>query len=475
VRIRIVPLTIALACLVSGLLPSGAAVAALPGGRTVYVTNSDDPPSISTFAVDLANGRPTRSGALVPAGAGVRMLVFTPDARMAYAVNTETDSIFTYQVGGQGKLTRVGDPVPTGSTPFGTVVTPDGRMLYTAQVFGDSIAAFAIGSDGALNARDTKLTEVPGPRGLAVTPDGRFLYVGHGDPGPGRPTSTGAISTYAINADGTLTLVGAPIRVGRFCGALSITPDGRRVYMTCTDTDDIHGFSIGSDGRLTVLPGSPYKVFDFPEGITTSPDGGFVYVASLGIGTDPETEGRVTGYAIAPDGALKPVAEVLGGTHPVGITPLPDGRFLYDSNSDSGDVSAFAVGRGGTLRLLTTVPTGGSGPAFNSASVLPNQGPVARFLGRALGRTVSFDASASTDADGLVARYSWDFGDGTTLVSASPRVAHQYAQAGTFRVTLVVTDNEGCSTTLVSTGQAVLCNGTKLAASSIAIVVRAQA
>jgi hypothetical protein len=59
---------------------------------------------------------------------------------------------------------------------------------------------------------------------------------------------------------------------------------------------------------------------------------------------------------------------------------------------------------------------------------------------------VTFDASASTDADGHVARYHWDFGDGTTQTTADPRTTHVYPRAGTFRATLTVTDNEGCST-----------------------------
>ncbi|GAA0911188.1 hypothetical protein GCM10009558_112040 [Virgisporangium aurantiacum] len=85
---------------------------------------------------------------------------------------------------------------------------------------------------------------------------------------------------------------------------------------------------------------------------------------------------------------------------------------------------------------------------------------------------MTVDASGSTDPDGTVARYRWDFGDGTTLTTAGPRATHVYPRAGTFRVTLVVTDNEGCSTTLVATGQAVLCNGTAAATTTQAVVVR---
>jgi hypothetical protein len=54
----------------------------------------------------------------------------------------------------------------------------------------------------------------------------------------------------------------------------------------------------------------------------------------------------------------------------------------------------------------------------------------------------SFDASSSTDGEGTIASYDWDFGDGTAHgTGATP--THQYASVGTFPVTLTVTDNHG--------------------------------
>jgi PKD repeat protein len=63
------------------------------------------------------------------------------------------------------------------------------------------------------------------------------------------------------------------------------------------------------------------------------------------------------------------------------------------------------------------------------------------------GDTVSFDASASTDPDGALASYRWDFGDGSTGDGA--KVDHVFAESGTYRVTLTVTDDAAstCSST----------------------------
>ncbi|HLF96061.1 MAG TPA: PKD domain-containing protein [Methylococcaceae bacterium] len=54
---------------------------------------------------------------------------------------------------------------------------------------------------------------------------------------------------------------------------------------------------------------------------------------------------------------------------------------------------------------------------------------------------VSFEGGSSTDSDGTIAAYDWNFGDGTTGSGAS--VAHTYNAVGNYTATLTVTDNSG--------------------------------
>jgi PKD repeat protein len=74
-----------------------------------------------------------------------------------------------------------------------------------------------------------------------------------------------------------------------------------------------------------------------------------------------------------------------------------------------------------------------------------NEAPTASFTIANSGMTLSVDGSASTDADGSVASYAWDFGDGTTGTGAT--ASHTYAAAGTYTVTLTVTDDDGATGT----------------------------
>jgi PKD repeat protein len=73
----------------------------------------------------------------------------------------------------------------------------------------------------------------------------------------------------------------------------------------------------------------------------------------------------------------------------------------------------------------------------------PNQPPVASFISPCANLTCSFDGTGSTDADGSITEYAWTFGDGGSAVVAQP--SHTFGAAGTFTVTLQVTDNGGAT------------------------------
>jgi len=95
----------------------------------------------------------------------------------------------------------------------------------------------------------------------------------------------------------------------------------------------------------------------------------------------------------------------------------------------------------GRVDALNIVEAGGGGGGGG------NEGPTASFTvsssSPTVGDSVTFDASGSSDADGSISSYEWDFGDGATASGQS--VSHTYDSSGDYTATLTVTDDEGAS------------------------------
>jgi hypothetical protein len=60
-------------------------------------------------------------------------------------------------------------------------------------------------------------------------------------------------------------------------------------------------------------------------------------------------------------------------------------------------------------------------------------------------QTVTFNASNSTDPDGFITNYTWDFGDGNSTNTTEELINHTYSLAGDYLVNLTVTDNDGAT------------------------------
>jgi PKD repeat protein len=58
-----------------------------------------------------------------------------------------------------------------------------------------------------------------------------------------------------------------------------------------------------------------------------------------------------------------------------------------------------------------------------------------------VGQAVDFSGSGSNDSDGAIVRHEWSFGDGST--GTGEHISHVYSAAGSYTVSLTVTDNSG--------------------------------
>jgi PKD repeat protein len=169
---------------------------------------------------------------------------------------------------------------------------------------------------------------------------------------------------------------------------------------------------------------------------------------------------------------LAPVAQIVS-SNTVGNPPLtasfsgasafdPDGaivRYVWDFGDGTGTEGStvqhtYALGSF-TARLTVIDNAGGS----SSASVIvavSNEAPLAVAAASpssgAPPLNVLFSGADSSDSDGVIVSYAWDFGDGTSGTGES--TAHTYTAPGVYFVTLTVKDN-GAS--IGTTTMVVLC------------------
>lgn len=164
------------------------------------------------------------------------------------------------------------------------------------------------------------------------------------------------------------------------------------------------------DYRLRVPGGSPAATFSITadEGVTptlTSPSGEQVDISAQNPSVKVNTDGELQEIQV--------------------VNPLP---------------GAWKI----SLSATTAVPAAGASVDVASTfAPVPNPAPVAVISSSPDEwdpSVVNFSATQSHD-DGWIAKYLWDFGDGTTGSGVS--VQHQYAQPGTYHPTLVIQDGSG--------------------------------
>ncbi|RFS84680.1 PKD domain-containing protein [Actinomadura spongiicola] len=158
------------------------------------------------------------------------------------------------------------------------------------------------------------------------------------------------------------------------------------------------------------------------------------------VGTlDPEGGMKlfVDGAQVAADPSVK-TAQVYSGRWRLGGDNLSGWPNRPTSNFLNGTLDEVAVyPRALTAAEVTRHHGVGTG------SVQPNQPPSAAFTSSCDQLACTFDGSGSTDPDGTIASYAWDFGDGQSGTGATP--AHTYAEAGDYTVRLKVTDDQGAT------------------------------
>ena len=237
-------------------------------------------------------------------------------------------------------------------------------------------------------------------------------------------TLTGASLTWSSSRDGA-------IGTGTSFSKTNLSVGTHVITLTATD-------SKGATGTATVTititaPNQP------PTANITSPTANQSFqqgtsVSFAGTGTDPE------------DGALSGASLVW--------TSSIDGQI---GTGTSFSTSALSVGTH-TITLTATDSKGATGTATVSITITTtppvNQPPVAAFTWTCVGQPnphqCFFDGSTSTDDHGVVT-WSWAWGNGRSESHPAPTSRNTFATAGSYQVTLTVTDGGGLTSSVTHT------------------------
>ncbi len=257
----------------------------------------------------------------------------------------------------------------------------------------------------------------------------------------GIPVATQYIAAICIQADTKIMLVHA---------------DNRKQLQTCSSNGGFPAkayFGAVSNGENIAAGAyveSDKPIFLYYEGSSTDDEKsllGSVVKPSL----PPSAQISVdTSQGVAP----LTVQFDAGNSSDNGGSPILDYQWEFgNGSSGSGPAVSYTYTQTGSYTVLLNITnqqgdrdlalqpilvdsSGNSGPSA-AFTITPSSGvaPV----------SVTFDASGSNDSDGNIIAYTWDFGDGNA--SAGQAVSHTYLAAGSYTVTLTVSDDDGADDT----------------------------
>jgi len=118
---------------------------------------------------------------------------------------------------------------------------------------------------------------------------------------------------------------------------LAVSPDGRLLYATASESDALLVIEAGSGRRVAAIP-----VGSRPHGVCLSADGKTSYV----------TNRWSASVSVLDLERLVPLRTLAVGSGPAGLALSPDGRMLYVANSFSDDISVLELESGRELRRL---------------------------------------------------------------------------------------------------------------------------
>jgi 6-phosphogluconolactonase len=284
--------------------------------------------------------------------------------------NTATaNTIDGYARHADGSLTAMaGSPFAAGGAGLGAGLasqgaiqaTRDGRYLLAVDAGSNQISVLRVTAGGVpvLAGQPVSSGGVK-PVSVAVSPSG-LVYVANS--GTGGSNYTG----FRLSFNGTLTPIpGSTYTVpdGSGLGDVFFNAFGNHLVGTRTGTSLIDSFVVLPGGRLLAAKGSPFTGQGLGQlGAEFSPARpSQLFVSNAHNGA---LLGTVSAYRDSLLGQLSPIGSspyADGQTAPCWVEISHDGKYLFTTNTGSGNISSYAINPGGSLTLIGTTTIKGGG------------------------------------------------------------------------------------------------------------------
>lgn len=276
-----------------------------------------------------------------------------------YVGNGGTGTVSGYTIA-NGNLTQVpNSPVSLGYAPLAMVVSPNNAYLFIAGA--GVINVYAINSDGSLTGVANG-TVVTGEGALDVSPDGKWLF--------GLNLASKTLDQFQIDPSSGALATASPTSYPSNNGnlptpqAVKVSPNGSFIYAS-TGSDGDWIFSLNTTSGSVVY--NQHLLLDSAStsdnGLAINSAGTYLYIARSG------TNGGVAVYSIGSDGTLNQISgsPFAAGNQPFALTLDKTGKYLYAANRQDGNISGYSIG---TNSALTPI----SGSPFTSGSLVNSIG-----------------------------------------------------------------------------------------------------
>jgi 6-phosphogluconolactonase (cycloisomerase 2 family) len=309
--------------------------------------------------------------AMLPASLAAGNFVFTnnegsPNTVTVFRVAPTTDA-----------LDKVGDFSTHGDGCEGLfaanriVLSPNGNYVFAANDNDSNIAVLRVDkATGELTFIDTYSTgsndcdHASNGASMSITPNGKFLYVGN--------AGSFNLTTFSVAEDGALNSLGLTSLPGAADG-VEVAPNGKFLAVALAGVNKVAMVSIGKTGALTTVSGSPFAAAyaGLASGVSFKCNSKFLFT-----GQANGTQTAVDVFSVAKDGSL---TEIFGGpftffdneaVNSNVVLYKPFGQLLFVSNQESNTVVDFKVDSQGLLAAGPNSPvsTGSGGIPSGMAS-----------------------------------------------------------------------------------------------------------